>query len=1849
MKQGVEQGRGVRAASARERLELRRTLGSRRGAEQLLERGALTASERGAVERLLATGSGAARVRADDDAVAAVLAEVSAAFARSLGLSGSPVEIRADRDAAGRAAAQGARGLAQDNVVYLDPQRADPTTTSGREVLAHELIHTAQARRGGAPSPVLAAEAEAASLAPALAAGAATVRPTAVLAPTRLAADKGADRELQRQEQEIAQLIDKGGPEARSDALARAEELQALRGGWGQSSHEGNKKKEKRKAREAARRARRHALEGCLQQLEKLRTASREDGASGPGATTQLAALSERLETLRGPVEAGEQTANRSIEWELSAVASSLRRLGAGGDPKARAAMDQGYEEAKAAGTPERQLELLLAAKGAGDKDRARGVVAAARDLALALHARIAPLVAAQQGPAGLLRAAPRTLAQLQRRAYSLKGETRLRGYIAWRQRTATVIREAGAKRRLSHADVLSKLLELSKSDARTNVTADEAGSQEEADRQNALGAEAQLAGLDAEEAWNPEQAETLHADRQALLAQVAPANQRLAQATAAECAAEVRNTVLRLDLIEAQLDLLATVQKGLELRPQLEQLRALWAALPGQLGAASTPDEARAPATAYLLELEGLESRLAAYDGAVASYARGYAAARDLLKSHPIEILPAFDALVSGDDPFAAAGAWAALRRHLLAVGDRIDQLLTAAAGSEGKLAHHDALSGFAHRLRLLGAEAGGMRSVGQLAWYRDYLDTGPGMELRSLAKRHLGDQKSAGRVFKPRPLFVGIEGHLVFVPADREHDRTPAPERTVEWYVFRVPGPGVSAACAATRAAAQTLPAGAQAAVVSGERETKGQADDVVLEVELDQKGWYVARALSTVEGSAPSLAASAPFQVEELDEVHRGAADAYSGMEYDPSTSRSAVEVAGVSPLQSATLSGQIQGASLEGATVREGVGPEVSKGEISQQLMADIATYQAQARDLEAEVVSWGGQWNQMDTWNPKLVNQHHAIFAMVDELVQRLSEIHGLPKTDYNLAQHLLMGLRAPLTQKETAPTREAFNVSGTYTGQAAEGQGKNLSASAIGGYWEEVDGATTVWLSDRSGIYDPSMVEHSATGQDFRAAFVQAAAVMAVKFPLGKLTLQGLLPLKQRKGKNNTVQVAGLECQRNPDLEAAVSLGFNVLKTLVGMVFPASWALTCSLMVVEAAELGGQIARDLGDGKKVNLGRVAVEIAQIASGAILKKLSPSGDPTIPHELRLARRFKVIGAAADGAELVVDSVFLSEDMRQGISSSFQAHAAGIHAVMKKLEKHADDPNGAEARELHVQLERLKLAARRDSGVPSSMVLSAGMAVATRVQGHVSDGGLPGGAANGGGGSSGEADAGARVRAPGGEAPAPTGRRDPSRDRGAHEPGAAPADEVGGLHGDAAAPTQRARTQADDPAAPRVKDPDDAAGAEPARHSADTASSARTKSAAPPETAATGTAAHDTRAPRTRGQKESGAESGRKTGAETKKTGRGSSKKKGGKKKERKRVTDAALLEIVGGGVGLPAGRAALSRRLRDAGYEPRFLSMRTGKPHPIGFQWGYKKAGNPPLHVDGHGVVRLGRAPKPTRSKKKRPVKRFDDFGGETDLQVIREQAWQLMNEGDLSSYHQKIVVERQLLTHDEWLARMGDPRNRNYSTVRSWMKEGLADRITSFTFNLGPDGKSLGPINGQDAYERHLSLIRGLGSGDKGAIGERFSLAVRSLFSVMGPKHIVSSQEVISQEKANALGVDAKGDIRRDITTGAGEKTDGRSDARHTEVKAGALDSGAASKLDRDIRANHKLGEPTTLEMQDPKHTKQDIGRIFELLAKHADKGFQVLIMREKSAGGGARMLKGNEDPKSIMNWLNGS
>lgn len=82
-------------------------------------------------------------------------------FSRDLGLTPGEVTVRLDDEAAAVTHAHGARGLYDDDVIYLDPVDFGRDSSEAAALLAHELVHAAQARLDPVAADLGAAEHEA--------------------------------------------------------------------------------------------------------------------------------------------------------------------------------------------------------------------------------------------------------------------------------------------------------------------------------------------------------------------------------------------------------------------------------------------------------------------------------------------------------------------------------------------------------------------------------------------------------------------------------------------------------------------------------------------------------------------------------------------------------------------------------------------------------------------------------------------------------------------------------------------------------------------------------------------------------------------------------------------------------------------------------------------------------------------------------------------------------------------------------------------------------------------------------------------------------------------------------------------------------------------------------------------------------------------------------------------------------------------------------------------------------------------------------------------------------------------------------------------------------------------------------------------------------------------------------------------------------------------------------------------------------------------------------------------------------------------------------------------------------
>jgi hypothetical protein len=92
---------------------------------------------------------GGAWVRDADARRRALTAELLAELAPRLGLRPDELDVRVDAEARRRTEAGGARGVMSDGIVWLHPDRYDPSRPDGRSLLGHEVAHVAQRRVTG--------------------------------------------------------------------------------------------------------------------------------------------------------------------------------------------------------------------------------------------------------------------------------------------------------------------------------------------------------------------------------------------------------------------------------------------------------------------------------------------------------------------------------------------------------------------------------------------------------------------------------------------------------------------------------------------------------------------------------------------------------------------------------------------------------------------------------------------------------------------------------------------------------------------------------------------------------------------------------------------------------------------------------------------------------------------------------------------------------------------------------------------------------------------------------------------------------------------------------------------------------------------------------------------------------------------------------------------------------------------------------------------------------------------------------------------------------------------------------------------------------------------------------------------------------------------------------------------------------------------------------------------------------------------------------------------------------------------------------------------------------------------
>lgn len=126
--------------------------------------------------------------RPDDEARAAAIAATLVRVLPQVGLAVGREALRIDARAGARARSRGVPAFVEDDAIWLDVRAVDPATAHGREVIAHEAIHLAQAQRGTVRATAAVAELEAAHGARSFAHGHALTPPVVTLSRGEVAA-----------------------------------------------------------------------------------------------------------------------------------------------------------------------------------------------------------------------------------------------------------------------------------------------------------------------------------------------------------------------------------------------------------------------------------------------------------------------------------------------------------------------------------------------------------------------------------------------------------------------------------------------------------------------------------------------------------------------------------------------------------------------------------------------------------------------------------------------------------------------------------------------------------------------------------------------------------------------------------------------------------------------------------------------------------------------------------------------------------------------------------------------------------------------------------------------------------------------------------------------------------------------------------------------------------------------------------------------------------------------------------------------------------------------------------------------------------------------------------------------------------------------------------------------------------------------------------------------------------------------------------------------------------------------------------------------------------------------------
>ncbi|HTE50860.1 MAG TPA: DUF4157 domain-containing protein, partial [Kofleriaceae bacterium] len=335
---GKGQSRSSGSRTPASRAPASRTPGSRtaetsggpgaRSADRAGRAAEMEALQRAVGNRAMEQLVGAARGICDPDRARALrTAALLRPLAEDLGLRAGEVEVRVDDEAAARTRSHGAPGLAEGRVVHLDPAVYDARSPRSLELLAHELVHVAQARN---PAPMArptdgtidAAEVEAAALAHHFAGGGRLERPVLGLAAGQAAAFSLADLSAMETLEAIKRQVADGVSDAVADRGPSKWVVDAMLR-WaigGEPDIDGEEEAEAartaartgREERRADRRAGREERRGERDQRRAVRQERRARRAADPDAFRAMRRLERaELRRLRGT--------ERDIRHEMAA------------------------------------------------------------------------------------------------------------------------------------------------------------------------------------------------------------------------------------------------------------------------------------------------------------------------------------------------------------------------------------------------------------------------------------------------------------------------------------------------------------------------------------------------------------------------------------------------------------------------------------------------------------------------------------------------------------------------------------------------------------------------------------------------------------------------------------------------------------------------------------------------------------------------------------------------------------------------------------------------------------------------------------------------------------------------------------------------------------------------------------------------------------------------------------------------------------------------------------------------------------------------------------------------------------------------------------------------------------------------------------------------------------------------------------------------------------------------------------------------------------------------------------------------------------------------------------------